>query len=116
MSIGEDVTELKLAQRELADEKANTDIILSSLNTGLALLDSDLTVVWVNEMTRKAFPWDDPVGKKCYALAENRSEPCLDCSAVKAFADGGVHETERLNPLNNRWHHVVSMPSIWGRA
>jgi chemotaxis protein methyltransferase CheR len=110
LSIGEDVTELKKAQRELADDKANTDIILSSLNTGLALLDSDLTVVWVNEMTRKAFPWDDPVGEKCYALVENRSEPCAECGALKAFADGSVYETERLNPLNNRWHHIVSIP------
>jgi transcriptional regulator with GAF, ATPase, and Fis domain len=110
LSIGEDVTELKQAQRKLADEKANMDVILSSLNTGLALLDSELNIVWVNEMTRKAFTWVDPVGEKCYALAENRSDPCLECGAVKAFADGGVHETERLNPLINRWHHIVSVP------
>lgn len=73
LSIGEDVTELRQAQRELADEKAHMDIILSSLNTGLALIDPELSVVWVNETTRNAFPWDDPVGKKCFSLAESRS-------------------------------------------
>ncbi|UCD81527.1 MAG: sigma 54-interacting transcriptional regulator, partial [Desulfobacterales bacterium] len=109
-SIGEDVTELKQAQRELADEKAHMDVILASLNTGLALMDPKLNAVWVNETTRKAFPWADPVGKKCYSLAENRSEPCEDCGAVAAFADGRVHETERLNSLNSRWYHIVSVP------
>ncbi|MGD9302418.1 MAG: sigma 54-interacting transcriptional regulator [Desulfobacterales bacterium] len=110
LSIGEDVTELKQAQRKLADEKANMDVILSSLNTGLALMDPELNVIWGNEMTRKAFPWDDPVGKKCYSLAENRSEPCQGCGALAAFADGCVHETERLNSMNNRWYHIVSVP------
>jgi PAS domain S-box-containing protein len=110
LSIGEDVTELKQSQKELAEEKTNMDIILSSLNTGLALMDPELNVVWVNEMTRKAFPWDDPVGKKCYSLAENLSKPCQDCGAVEAFVDGRVHKTERLNSLNNRWYHIVSVP------
>jgi PAS domain S-box-containing protein len=110
LSIGEDITELKQAQKKLADEKANMDAILSSLNTGLALLDPDLNVTWVNEMTRKAFPWDDPVGKKCFTLAENRAEPCEGCGALAAFADGCVHENERLNSLNNRWYHIVSVP------
>ena len=110
LSIGEDITELRQAQRELADDKANMDVILSSLNTGLALLDPDLNIIWVNEMTRKAFPWDDPVGKKCYTLAENRSDTCENCGAVVAFGDGLVHEAERLNSLNNRWYYIVSVP------
>jgi PAS domain S-box-containing protein len=110
LSIGEDVTELRQTQKELADEKANMEVILSSLNTGLALVDPDLNVIWVNEMTRNAFPWDDPVGKKCFTLAENRAVPCEGCGALAAFADGRVHETERLNSQNRRWYHIVSVP------
>ncbi|MGD9139372.1 MAG: sigma 54-interacting transcriptional regulator, partial [Desulfobacterales bacterium] len=110
LSIGEDVTELNQAQQELADEKARMDVILSSLNTGLALIDPELNVIWVNETTRKAFSLDDPVGKKCYSLSENRSEPCQSCGAVAAFADGRVRETERLNSQNGRWYHIVSLP------
>jgi PAS domain-containing protein len=78
LSIGDDVTEVRQAQQALADEKARMDVVLSNLNTGLALIDKDLTVVWVNEKTRQALSWDDPVGKKCYAFAENRHDPCGD--------------------------------------
>jgi PAS domain-containing protein len=98
------------AQQDLADEKERMGVILASLNTFLVLLDAELIVVWANELTRKAFPRDDLVGEKCYLLAENRSEPCKGCGAVAAFADGRVHEIERLNSINNRWYHIVSMP------
>jgi PAS domain S-box-containing protein len=56
LSIGDDVTDVRQAQQALADEKARMDVVLSNLNTGLALMDKDLTVVWVNEKTRQASP------------------------------------------------------------
>jgi PAS domain S-box-containing protein len=110
LSIGDDVTEVRQAQRALADEKARMDVVLSNLNTGLALLNRDLTVLWVNAKTRQAYPWDDPVGKKCFAFAENRSEPCEGCGALLTLKDGEIHETERLNLKNNRWYLIISMP------
>ena len=110
LSIGDDLTEVRQAQQALADEKARMDVVLSNLNTGLALLDHDLTVLWVNEKTRQAYPWDDPVGKKCFAFAENRSEPCEGCGALLTLKDGDIRETERLNSKNNRWYLIISMP------
>jgi len=107
LSIGEDVTDV---QQALADEKARMDVVLSNLNTGLALMDKDLTVVWVNEKTRLAFPWDDPVGKKCFAFAENSSKPCEGCGALRTLKKGEIHETERLNSKTNRWYLIISMP------
>ncbi len=88
LSIGDDVTDVRQAQQALADEKTRMDVVLSNLNTGLALMDKELTVVWVNEKTRQAYPWDDPVGKKCYAFAENRSAPCEGCGTLKTLNDG----------------------------
>lgn len=110
LSIGEDLTEIQQTQQALADEKTRMDVVLSNLNTGLALMDKELTVVWVNEKTRQAYSWDDPVGKKCYAFAENRSAPCDGCGALKTLNDGQIHETERLNSTKNRWYLIISMP------
>jgi len=110
LSIGDDVTEVRQAQQALADEKARMDVVLSNLNTGLALLDRDLTVLWVNQKTRQAYPWDDPVGKKCFTFAGNRSDPCEGCGALMTLKDGENHETERLNSNNNRWYLIISMP------
>jgi PAS domain-containing protein len=97
LSIGDDVTDVRQAQQALADEKARMDVVLSNLNTGLALMDKDLTVQWVNEKTRQAFPHGDPVGQKCHRFAENRDDPCEGCGALMALKDGEIHETERLN-------------------
>ena len=110
LSIGEDLTEIEQAKQALVDEKTRMAVVLSNLHTGLAMMDRELTVVWVNEKTRQAYPWDDPVGKKCYAFAENRSAPCDGCGALKALNDGQPHETERLNSKNNRWYLIISIP------
>ncbi|MGD9073276.1 MAG: PAS domain S-box protein [Desulfobacterales bacterium] len=110
LSIGEDVTDLQEAQKALVDEKERVDVILSTLDTGLVLLDSELKVVWINETLRELFPEDVPIGDKCYAIAENRASPCEDCGALKAFADGRVHITERYNEKINKWVQIVSLP------
>ena len=110
LSIGEDVTDLQEAQKALVDEKERMDIILSTLDTGLVLLDSELNVVWINETLRKLFPEGVPIGEKCYAIAENRTLPCEDCGALKALADGRVHATERYNKKIDKWVQIVSLP------
>ena len=110
LSIGEDVTDLQEAQKALVDEKERMDVILSALDTGLVMLDSELNVVWINETLRKLFPEGVPIGEKCYAIAENRSLPCEDCGALKAFADGRVHVTERYNKKIDKWVQIVSLP------
>ena len=110
LSIGEDVTDLQEAQKALVDEKERMDIILSTLDTGLVLLDSELNVVWINETLRKLFPEGIPIGEKCYTIAENRTLPCEDCGALKAFADGSVHVTERYNKKVGKWVQIVSLP------
>ena len=92
------------------DERERMDIILSTLNTGLILLDLELTVVWANAMIWKMFPDENLYGKKCYAVAENRTTPCNGCQAVFAFKDGEVHEREFQNKLNKRWYQVVALP------
>jgi len=110
LSIGDDVTDVETARKALADEKDRMDTILSALNTGLALINPDLTVAWINDHTAKILPWDELVGKTCYVAAANRSEPCDGCGALKAFDDGQVHETERQSPVDGKWHHIVSLP------
>jgi PAS domain S-box-containing protein len=110
LSVGEDVTDVQQYQQALADEKARMDVVLSHLNTGLALLDRDLTVLWVNEMVRRGFPGEDPLGQKCHTVAEHRSSPCVDCGALLALEDGRIHEIERFNSVNNRWYLVISIP------
>jgi transcriptional regulator with GAF, ATPase, and Fis domain len=100
----------KQAEQETEGERKRMDVILSALNTGLALINPDLTVAWVNAQTEKILPWDELVGKVCYEAAAKREEPCEDCGALKAFSDGQIHETVRQSPVDGNWHHIVSVP------
>ena len=86
------------------------ETILSVLNTGLALINPDMTIEWVNAETLKILPWDELVGKICYEAAAKREEPCEECGALKAFADGQVHETHQHSPVDGKWHHIVTVP------
>ena len=86
------------------------EMILSALKTGLALINADMTIEWVNAETLKILPWDELVGKICYEAAAKREEPCEECGALKAFADGQVHETHQHSPVDGKWHHIVTVP------
>ena len=92
------------------DEKERLELIISALNTGLALIDPDMTVVWANDIIKKWFPDSNLYGKKCYAVAENRTTPCEDCQAVIAFKDGEIHEREFQNQDDKRWYKVIALP------
>ena len=86
------------------------DLILSTLNSGLVLLDPEMTVVWANKMIWEIFPGQNLLGKKCYAVAENRTTPCEDCQSILAFKDGNIHQREFQNNLRKRWHRVIAFP------
>jgi transcriptional regulator with GAF, ATPase, and Fis domain len=98
------------AEQKVEGERKRMDVILSALSTGLALINPDLTVAWVNAQTEKILPWDELVGKICYEAAAKRDEPCEGCGALKAFSDGRIHETVRQSPVDDKWHHIVSIP------
>jgi transcriptional regulator with GAF, ATPase, and Fis domain len=86
------------------------ETILSVLNTGLALINADMTIAWVNDTIRKILPWGEPVGEICYEFCEKRTEPCEGCSALMTFGDGQIHENVRQSPIDGKWHHIVSVP------
>jgi len=100
----------KQASKQPYDEKEQLELIISALNTGLALINPDMTLVWANDIIRKLFPDANLSGKKCFAVAENRTTPCEGCQAVLTFKDGEIHEREFQNKQNKRWYKVVALP------
>ncbi len=105
-----DVTERKRAEEVLAQERERMSTILSSLDTGLSLINSDKTIAWVNEKIREMFPDGEPIGQVCHVFYESREEPCDTCATLPVFKTGNVNEMERFNPANGRWYHIVSQP------
>ena len=100
----------KQALNKLNEEKERLELIISTLNTGLAFISPDMTLVWSNDIIKNLYPLAKLPGKKCYAVAENRSIPCEDCQAVLAFKDGEIHQREFQNQNDKRWYKVIAFP------
>jgi transcriptional regulator with GAF, ATPase, and Fis domain len=109
-SFKKEVSNLQKICQTLGEDRERVEIVLSSLNTGLAVINPDLTIDWVNAETAKILPWEELVGRVCYEAAGGLKEPCEGCGALKAFADGQIHETFRQSPVDGKWHQIVSIP------
>jgi PAS domain S-box-containing protein len=105
-----DITERKQADETLETERKRMEIILSSLNTGLSLINPNMTIAWVNKKTRDMFPVGEPVGEVCHVFYESRETICEGCGTVRAFITGIVVESEQLVPDTNKWYNIISIP------
>jgi len=68
--------------------------IISSLTEVIYLVDSHFNIVWANNVTKQLFGLK-LTGKKCYKVFPRRGKPCTECTALKTFIDGKIHEDEK---------------------
>jgi len=105
-----DITDRKQAEESQETERKRMEIILSSLNTGLSLINPDMTINWVNKKTREMFPVGEPVGQVCHVFYESRETICEGCGTQQAFLSGKVIESEQLVHGTDRWYNIISIP------
>ena len=105
-----ELEERKRVEEMLEKERKRMDVILSALNTGLSLINPDMTIAWVNQKIREMFPGREPVGQVCHVFYESRATICDGCGTVRAFMDGKVCESEQLVPATGRWYYIISQP------
>lgn len=112
LHISRDVTELKKKNIAISEERDVLNGVLSSLDTGLSLIDKDMTICWVNEHLRAMFPHAEPLGKRCHEFFEENESTCEECGTIQAFATGKRHQTERYNKRDDKWYSIVAQPVI----
>ncbi len=110
LALVRDITERKRAEETLEKERKRMEVILSALNTGLSLINPDMTIAWVNQKIREMFPVGEPVGQVCHAFYESRETICEGCGTLQAFLSGKVVESEQLVPSAGRWYYIISQP------
>ena len=104
-SIIHDVTARKRAKEALREsEKKYRSLyqefqgILNAIPDLLCLLSPDLKIVWSNEATVGAAQQRsaaDLMGKSCYAIRHQSSEPCENCPVLRCFRSGQIETDER---------------------
>jgi PAS domain S-box-containing protein len=63
--------------------------IFISIQDGITVLDKDLNILTTNPYPEKLFADKMPiVGKKCYAVYHDRTEPCETCPSVRTLSSG----------------------------
>jgi PAS domain S-box-containing protein len=110
LGLARDITDRKQAEEALETERKRMEVILSALDTGLSLINPDMTIAWVNQKTREMFPAGEPVGQVCHAFYESRDTICEGCGTLQAFISGKVVESEQLVPRAGRWYSIISQP------
>jgi PAS domain S-box-containing protein len=107
------VQELEKIESEfevLKADKQRLEMILSSVDTGLSLINPDYTISWVNDTIRSIFPNGDPVGKTCHRFFESSEHMCDPCPTFEAYKSGQIQKMDKYNPSKNKWYSIISQP------
>lgn len=100
-----DITERKRAEEELRKAENEKEVILSSVSELVTYQDRQLRIVWANRAAGESvgLPAEDLVGRMCYAIWQQRSDPCDGCPVVKAIETGKPQELEVTTPDGRIW-------------
>jgi|GEM_PF-4577890 len=109
-----DITDEKKAKWEKEQERKMLDDVISSVNAGLSLIDSEMRIVWFNKTYQKIFGLvDDFKGKKCYEAYWDRNKECTNCPCKRAIELGKAQQVlqHRIMPDGkSRYLLVTSTP------
>lgn len=96
-------------------------VVLNHLDAVVYVADmSSYEILFINDKLHCQH--GDVVGKKCYAVFQQRSAPCPFCTNARLLgADGmptGVYQWEHWNPVTGRWYELrdQAIPWIDGRS
>jgi PAS domain S-box-containing protein len=110
-----DVTEEYRKARELEESRDFLDAVFSSIQDGVSVLDTDLTIKYANPVMEKWHQEKMPViGRKCFRAFHDTDSECKACPSLRCMESGKAEmdvlqqysETEK----RNNWIEVYSYP------
>lgn len=115
MGIFRDVTEQKQVEEKLRASEARYRSVVDNINIGIAMINSDMEILAINNQMKKWFPDIDTSQKPiCYKFFNKPpiDEICPNCPAHKTLQDGEAHELIRDMLIGDeiRIYRIVSSP------
>ena len=95
---------LKTAVRELKEEKAKTESIISSMGIGLILQDLDYKIIYENNTQLQLL--GSHMDEYCYKAFEGRDCICENCPMELSLKDGGIHKYYKSFPAPDGIKHM----------
>ncbi len=100
-----DVTDYRRQRDALLQEQREKNLILDNLSELVTYLDTDMRIIWANRMAieyHRKKP-EEFIGRQCYEVWHNYSEPCAGCPVQAAINTGGVCRGETRSPDGRYW-------------
>jgi len=100
-----DITERKRTTEALRKSEREKEAILNSILELVVYQDTDHRVVWANTVVHESvgLSAEQLLGRHCYKIWQDRSEPCTGCPVAKARETGKPHEGEMSSPDGRSW-------------
>lgn len=93
------------AENALRKSEQEKTAILESISEIVIYVDTDMRVIWANNVLLKAFNLsrDQIEGKFCYQVLHNRNKPCRVCPSMKVMESGKAEETDVVSSYGKKW-------------
>ena len=110
-----DVTEEYRKNRELRESRDYLNAVLSSIQDGVSVLDTNLNITYVNPVMEKRHRHMMPlVGKKCHYTYHNSDQICRPCPSQRCLLSGktekDVIQVSAEGEKEPEWVEVYSYP------
>ncbi len=108
-----DITDRRQTEEALRENEFFLDGVFESIQDGISVLDTDLTIHRVNGIMKQWYAENLPLeGKKCHACYHNKNMPCNPCPTLRCIQSG---RTERdivpgLSGSPVEWIELFSYP------
>ena len=110
-----DINERMVAEKELRESEHFLDSVFESIQDGISVLDTDLTIRRVNNIMKEWYAENMPLeGKKCHECYHNSDTPCDPCPTIRCI-ESGQTEQEIVPGLPGspiQWVELYSYPII----
>ncbi len=100
-------------ERKLKEKEILLSHVFESVQDGISILDTDLTIRHVNSAMEKWYEKNMPlVGKKCYEAYHNRKKPCDPCPSLRCMKSGRMERNivPGLPGSSAEWIELFSHP------
>ncbi len=84
-----DYTEDYKRNRQVKESEQFLDAVFNSIQDGISVLNTDLSIRYVNPVMEKWYGEQMPlIGGTCYKKYHNREEPCENCPTLRSMENG----------------------------
>jgi len=100
-----DITDRKRTEQLLMRSEHEKEMILNSIFENFIYFDPELRIQWANQAAAQSVGRTpaELLGRHCYEIWHQRSEPCQNCPVIKARETGLAQQLETTTPDGRHW-------------